>query len=162
MNNLIARAFNILNWPLWAKIAAGLVVAILVPVFIGAFIIQSSFASYSLNAEKDKLAQVGTQQLKDVGDLIRKADTGLANVATSQELTERFQTDLEATGTTFQESRQLSLDLQREMVQAGDFRAIRLVNVKGLIVAQATIDQILTKRGFDSKFAAFIAAQNAA
>ncbi len=160
--NVISRVFSILHWPLWAKITAGLLVAILVPVFIGAFIIQSSFASYSLNAQKDILAQTGNQQLGNLNTLLQKADVSLGRIATSQELTDLFKQALESEGTTFQQSRLISLDIQRETVQAGDFRAVRLVNLKGLIVAQATTDQILTKRGFDTKFAAFIAAQNAA
>ncbi len=160
--NVVSRVFSFLHWPLWAKITAGLLVAILVPVFIGAFIIQSSFASYSLNAQKDILAQTGNEQLGNLITLLQNADSGLGRIATSQELSDLFKQALESEGTTFQQSRLISLDIQRETVQAGDFRAVRLVNVKGLIVAQATTDQILTKRGFDTKFAAFIAAQNAA
>ncbi len=162
MNNSISRVLNILYWPLWAKISAGLLIAILVPVLIGAFIIESSFASYSLNAEKDILAQMGKQQIKDLTAIIQKADADLSTLADSEELSDPFKEALEAEGTTFQQSRQISLDMQRESAQIGEFSAVRLVNTKGLIVAQATVDQILTKRGFDTKFAAFIAAQNAA
>ncbi|MBA3872996.1 MAG: GAF domain-containing protein, partial [Anaerolineae bacterium] len=160
MNNF-SRVFNVLRWPLWAKITVGLLVAVLVPVLISGFIIQSSFASYSLNAQKDSLAQSGKQQLKDLTAVIQKADVGIGILAASQELSDAFKKALASNGTTFQESRQISLDIQREVVQAGDFRAIRLINTKGLIVAQATTEQVFNVSGYDTKAGAFTAAKNA-
>ncbi len=161
MNN-VSRLFNIIHWPIWAKITAGLLMAVVVPLLVGAVIIESSFGAYSLNAKKDSLAQTGDAQLKAITNLLHTADADLENIATSTELNASFIKALNDTGVTFQDSRKISSDIQREIGQIGDFSAVRLVNTKGLILAQATPSQILTRRGFDTKFEAFIAAQNSA
>ncbi len=159
---IFSRIFNVSHWPLWIKLSLGLIVAVLIPLIVGGFIIQSSFASYSLNAEKDVLTQAGKQQLKDISAVLQKAEVNFTTLATSSELETLFKSALESDGVTFQDARQISLDLQREIVQGGNFRAAQLVNSNGLIVAQATLTQLLTKRGFDSQTASFIAAQNGA
>ena len=161
MNN-VSRLFNIIHWPIWAKITAGLLMAVVVPLLVGAVIIESSFGAYSLNAKKDNLAQTGDAQLKAITNLLHTADADLENIATSTELKPSFIKALTDSGVTFQDSRKISSDIQREIGQIGDFSAVRLVNTKGLILAQATPSQILTRRGFDTKFEAFIAAQNSA
>ncbi len=157
---IFSRVFKATHWPLWVKISLGLFVAVLVPLIIGGFIIQSSFASYSLNAQKDILAQTGKDQINQISRVLQEADIDLSAIAT-KELAPQFQTSLEGEGVSFQDARQISLEMQRE-IGISDFRAIQLVNLKGLIVAQATKKQLLTKRGFDSQSASFISAQNAA
>ncbi|MBI1279052.1 MAG: GAF domain-containing protein [Anaerolineaceae bacterium] len=159
---ILSRVLNVTRWPLWVKISLGLVVAVIIPLIIGGFIIQSGFVSYSLNTEKDILDQAGKQQLKDLTAVLQKAESNLTTLATSEELSSQFIQSLESTGVNFQDARGISLDMQRELLQIGNFQAIQLVNLKGLIVAQATTKQLLTKRGFDSQSAAFIAAQNGA
>jgi GAF domain-containing protein/HAMP domain-containing protein len=156
-----SRAFNFSHWPLWLKLSAGLLVAVLVPLVIGAFIIESSFASYSLNAEKDKLNQLGQQQLKDINAIVQGAEDNLTTLANAGELKDAFLTVLTSVGVSFQDSRRISLDLQREIVQTGSFKSVELANLQGAIVAQATADEILTRRGFDD-LPSLIAAQNAA
>ena len=80
MNN-ISRVFKFRHWPLWAKISAGLLVAVLVPVLIGAYIIDSSFASYSLNAEKNILDQGGKKQLENLTRIIQEADASITGTS---------------------------------------------------------------------------------
>ncbi len=159
---IFSRIFNVTHWPLWIKLSLGLIVAVLIPLIVGGFIIQSSFVSYSLNAEKDILTQAGKQQLKEISAILQKAEANLTTLATSQELDPQFKYALESDGVTFQDARQISLDMQRAIVQGGNFRAVQLVNANGLIVAQATLTQLLTKRGFDSQTASFVAAENGA
>jgi GAF domain-containing protein/HAMP domain-containing protein len=159
---IFSRAFKVTHWPLWVKISLGLLSAVLVPLIIGGFVIQSSFASYSLNTEKGILAQTGKQQLKDISAIFEKAQTDLTALASSPELSPQFQQALESNGVTFQDARQIASDMQREVLQGTEFRAIQLVNGQGLIVSQATATQLLTKRGFDTQTPSFIAAQNAA
>lgn len=161
MNN-VSRVFNIIHWPIWVKFTASLLVVASVILLIVGVIVESSFGAYSLNARKDTLSQIGNSQQKAISDLLSRSDSELASIATSSELQPTFIKLLTAAGVAFQDSRQLSFDIQREMNQTGDFSAVRLVNTKGLIVAQATPSQILKRRGFDTKFEAFIAAQNSA
>jgi len=156
------RIFNVSHWPLWIKLSLGLLVAVLLPLIIGGFIVQSSFASYGLNAEKDILEQTSKQQLKDITTILQKEDANLTALATNQQLNDQFQHALTGDGVSFQDARQISLDMQHELLQGSNFRAIQLVNTKELIIAQATLTQLLTKRGFDSQSASIIAAQNAA
>lgn len=88
---IFSRAFKITYWPLWVKISLGLLAAVLVPLIIGGFIIQSSFASYSLNAEKEVLAQTGKQQIKDISAIISRAQARLTELATGLDLKPQFQ-----------------------------------------------------------------------
>ncbi len=157
-----SRAFSPADWPLWLKITVGLFVAMLVPLVIGAFIIQSGFGAFSLDAAKANLAQIGENQLASVTENVTQANSLLSRLVVDSELTETFTTLVEAQGTTFQDARRASLAMQREIAQLGYFSALRLVNTQGSIVAQATADQILTRRGFDTDSPSFIAAQNAA
>lgn len=156
-----SRAFNFSHWPLWLKISAGLLVAVLVPLVIGAFIIQSSFASYSLNAEKDKLDQLGQQQVKDINSVLQGAEASLVALANSAELNEEFVTVLSSVVVSFPDSNKISTDIQRELLQVGGFKVVELVNLRGTTVAYATENEIMNKRGFDD-LPALIAAQNAA
>lgn len=97
MNN-VSRLFNIIHWPIWAKITAGLLMAVVVPLLVGAMIIESSFGAYSLNAKKDSLAQTGDAQLKAITNLLHTADADLENIATSTELNASFIKALNDTG----------------------------------------------------------------
>src|SRR5678815_1093598 len=112
----ISRVFKFRHWPLWAKISAGLLVAVLVPVLIGAYIIENSFAAYSLTTEKDALAQTGKQQLKDLTAILDKADTDLGIFATSDLLSNNFKAALGSEGVTFSESRKISLQIQQQAI----------------------------------------------
>lgn len=160
--NSTSRIFSFVHWPLWLKMTTGLAIAAVVPLVIGAFIIQSGFGAYSLDATRKQVEQFGISQLNSISDHLFDVQQAVEQLTLDSELSNIFTDVLDAEGTSFQQARRVSLDMQRELSQIGVVRAMRLVNTQGLIVAQTTKDQILTERGFDSESLSFIAAQNAA
>lgn len=160
--NTMSRWLSPSNWPLWLKITFGLGVAALIPLVIGAFIIQSGFGAYSLDATKTNIQQIGSAQLDTINKNLVNARRSVVNLTLDNELTQSFAELLLIGGGTTERTLQVSSDMQREAKDAGNLRALRIVNTRGLIVAQASVDQVLAYRGFDTNSPSFVAAQNAA
>ncbi len=160
--NTMSRFLSPSNWPLWLKIALGLGSATLIPLVIGAFVIQSGFGAYSLDAAKANIQQIGTSQLDSINRNLLNARRAVANITLDTALVNSFAELLVTGGATTTRTLQVSSDLQRAAIEADNLQALRLVNVRGLIVAQASITQVLAYRGFDTNSPSFVTAQNAA
>ncbi|MCA0458071.1 MAG: GAF domain-containing protein [Chloroflexi bacterium] len=159
--NTLSRVVSPSNWPLWLKITLGLAVAALIPLVIGAFIIQSGFGAYSLDATKTNIGQTGTTQLETLNRNLVNGRRAVVNLTLDEELTSEFVDLLLLGGGTTDRTLEVSSDMQREAKEGGILRALRLVDTRGLIVAQASTEQVLSYRGFDTETSSFINAQNA-
>lgn len=157
----LVKSLNILNWPLWLKLSAGMAFGVAVPILLVAIIGQSSVRATSLNTVKQRLDDIGRQQQQVISDELSRASITLNVLVTRPGVLEPLQQLLAPGGTDFRRIQQVSLTLQRELTGYSNFRSMRVMNTDGNILAQTSATSILTNRDSAVGTPAFTAATSA-
>jgi GAF domain-containing protein/HAMP domain-containing protein len=75
--------FNILSWPIWLKLLAGLVLALLILVIPGVIFIRSGVFDVGLQNARSFVSETGSQQLSSISNTLTQARISLENFTSS-------------------------------------------------------------------------------
>jgi len=75
--------FNILSWPIWLKLLAGLILALLILVIPGVIFIRSGVFDVGLQNARSFVSETGSQQLSSISSTLTQARINLDNFTSS-------------------------------------------------------------------------------
>lgn len=154
----ILRALNILNWPMWVKLSAGFVFAILVPLAVILMVTRDGFNEIGTQNIQTYIDEQNQRQESTISSTLQSAQAAFDTLVVSDLRSSLIGSlvDRNQIATTL-----LRGEFQRLALLSPMFARIRLVDMAGTIVAQATAERILPSSVAEPEAPAFIQASTA-
>ncbi len=137
------RPFNILAWPTWLKLSSGFLFAILLPILLILLVAQNGFATISRENLRTYIEEFGEQKRAAISDALSTADDTIEGFLRSTAYQEQMTEVLRQERPSLLTMRLLGENFQNILLGSDEYEKIRLINLDGNVVAQATTTSLL-------------------
>lgn len=142
MTTQLYRIFNVLGWPIWLKLSAAFLVAILFPVIVLPVIVQNSFQAINAQNLEETLLDHGQRELETINTTLTQSQLTLETFIVTPAYNQQLNRLLGANGFNVVNNRQVSLSLQGLLLGSGVFQRILVLDVSGRVMADVNSAQM--------------------
>ncbi len=157
----LTNLLNVFAWPLWLKLTAGFVVAVVLPTFLIAAVLQSGFTQITGETLESYIEENGNRQREIISTDLQLAQSLLNVVVTAPEYHQGLLAAAERGNQLSLEVREAAEDLRLVLQGDQNFISVRLVDDRGLVLTEVTRASALLGGRFENAAPAFIQATNA-
>lgn len=157
----LTRYLNVFVWPLWLKLTAGFVVAVLLPAALIAVVLQTGFAQITGQNLESYISENGNRQREIISNDLSQAQNLLSVLVNAPEYSERLLRAAEDGSQDLTLIGDASEDLRTVLDGNDSFESIRLLDDQGLVLVEITDTSVLLVVRTESAAPAFIQATNA-
>jgi GAF domain-containing protein len=137
------HSLNILNWPMWVKLAAGFLFAIGVPVALLVVIAHGSFVEINTENLKSYLEEQSTRQVRNIEADLQQSRDRIDEFINNPVNHSLVKLNLQTAAAVAASAQQLNRLLQSELAASNRFREFYLLDQNGTMLLRASADNTL-------------------